>query len=80
MNGALGQMLRTFALDIDRARNLVVIKTPPGSANPVATALDDRPSEEVLGTVAGDDTVLVIARSDTGAVKLVREFQQLLGG
>jgi len=77
---ALARMLRAFALEIDRAQNLVVIKTPPGSANPIATALDDNPPAEVLGTVAGDDTLLVVTRSDSGATKLVRKLQKLLGG
>lgn len=79
-DGALRNMLRAFALDIDSAENLVVIKTPPGSANPVASALDDATSSEMLGSVAGDDTVLVIARSKRGATQLVRKLQQLIGG
>jgi transcriptional regulator of arginine metabolism len=57
------------------ARNLVVLKTPPGSAQPVALALDQTPPRHVVGTVAGDDTILVITDSDTAARTLVRQIR-----
>jgi transcriptional regulator of arginine metabolism len=50
-----------FLLDVLRAQNLVVLKTSPGHANSVAVALDAEGWPEVIGTIAGDDTILVIA-------------------
>jgi len=55
---------------IRRAQNLLVIKTIPGSAQPVAVAVDAEGWDEVIGTVAGDDTVLIISSSNTHAKHL----------
>jgi len=49
-----------FVLDVRMAQNLMVLKTAPGHANSVAVALDHEAWPEVVGTVAGDDTILVI--------------------
>jgi transcriptional regulator of arginine metabolism len=59
------------------AQNLVVLRTPPGGANPLAIALDRARWKEVLGTLAGDDTVLVVTRKGAEARKLVRLLQDL---
>lgn len=59
---SLSHLLREFVIDVREAQNLLVLKTPPGSAQPVARALDasvDWP--EIVGTLAGDDTILVIS-------------------
>jgi transcriptional regulator of arginine metabolism len=50
-----------FLNDVLRAQNLVVLKTSPGHANSVAVALDREGWPEVVGTIAGDDTILIIA-------------------
>jgi transcriptional regulator of arginine metabolism len=60
----LAEMLESFALRVRRAMNQVVVKTVTGGAQPLAMALDNEKWAEVLGTIAGDDTVLVIC-SDT---------------
>lgn len=65
------QMAAEFLLEVRVARNLVVLKTAPGNANPLAIALDHANWPEVVGTIAGDDTVLVIA-PDEGAAEQVR--------
>jgi transcriptional regulator of arginine metabolism len=52
---------REFLLDIRVAQNLLVLRTPPATANALASALDQEDWPEVTGTIAGDDTVLVIA-------------------
>jgi transcriptional regulator of arginine metabolism len=59
------------------AQNLVVLRTPPGGANPLAIALDRARWKEVLGTLAGDDTVLVVTRKGAEARRLVRLLQDL---
>jgi transcriptional regulator of arginine metabolism len=61
-----------FVLDVRSAQNLVVLKTAPGHANSVAIALDQEEWPEVVGTIAGDDTILVITQ-DTTTAELVQE-------
>ena len=65
-----------FLHDVLRAQNLVVLKTSPGHANSVAVALDHEQWPEVVGTIAGDDTILVIA-PDNPTAEAVQE--KLLG-
>ena len=64
----LAAMLREFARSIETAANLVVIKTPPGSAHLIGVALDQSELVEIVGTICGDDTIFVAcAGSDTAA-------------
>lgn len=65
------EMANEFLLDVRIAQNLVVLKTTPGSASPIAVALDQANWSEVMGTIAGDDTVLVIT-PDTASAKAFR--------
>ena len=53
-------VLRDFGLDVHQAQNLVVVNTIMGGAQPVAASIDSEEWEEVVGTIAGDNTVLVI--------------------
>ena len=57
--------------------NLVVLRTPPGAAQFLASAFDKAESDDVLGTIGGDDTVLVISRKPTGGQELARRFLDL---
>jgi len=65
-----------FVLDVRTAQNLVVLKTAPGHANSVAVALDHEGWPEIVGTIAGDDTILIIA-PDNPTAETVQE--KLLG-
>jgi transcriptional regulator of arginine metabolism len=56
----LTRALREFLLDIRPAENLLVLKTPPSGAQPLAAAVDGAKFPEIAGTIAGDDTVLII--------------------
>lgn len=76
----LARLLRQFAVEIDDSANLAVVKTLPGSAGPVATALDRARLDGILGTVAGDDTVLVVTRAATGGARVARTLERLGGG
>jgi transcriptional regulator of arginine metabolism len=67
----LESLARDFLRDVRVAQNLIVLKTDPGHASPIAVALDNEDWEEVLGTIAGDDTILVVA-SDTGTAELAK--------
>ncbi|MCB1016775.1 MAG: arginine repressor [Acidimicrobiales bacterium] len=63
----LRRVFGDWVVDVASAQNLVVLRTPPGSAHVVASALDRANLDEVLGTVAGDDTLMVVvAESSTG--------------
>jgi len=57
----LARALREFLLDIRPAENLLVLKTPPSGAQPLAAAVDAAKFPEIAGSIAGDDTVLIIA-------------------
>lgn len=59
---ALAQTLRQFATAVDASGNLAVVRTPPGTAAAVAIAIDAGDVPDVLATLQGDDTVLVVAR------------------
>lgn len=61
-SGGLAQMLRQFARTIDASGNLAVVRTPPGAAAAVGSAIDIAELPGVLATVQGDDTLLVVAR------------------
>jgi transcriptional regulator of arginine metabolism len=66
-----------FVVEIRQAQNMLVIKTTVGSAQPVAAALDASHWSEVVGTIAGDDTVLVIAADRKKAAALARRIREL---
>jgi transcriptional regulator of arginine metabolism len=76
----LVQVLREFVVGVAHSGNLALLRTPPGAAPPVASALDRTPPPDVLGTVAGDDTVLVVSRTHRGGALLARRFTRLLEG
>ncbi len=67
-----------FVQDIRVAQNLMVLKTSPGNANTVAVALDRQRWPEVVGTVAGDDTILVILPDSVAAEGLRKRLLELL--
>ena len=77
--GELGQRFRMFARSVDRGGNVIVISTDEGHASGVAFVLDKLEREEIVGTLAGQDTILVIARSEELAIELQAEFEELLG-
>jgi transcriptional regulator of arginine metabolism len=76
---AFEMLANEFLQDVRAAQNLVVLKTSPGHANSVAVALDNEEWSEILGTLAGDDTILVIAPDNSTAGKLCKKFIDLIG-
>jgi transcriptional regulator of arginine metabolism len=70
-------LVHQFVVVIREAQNLLVVKTTVGSAQPVAAALDASHWPEVVGTIAGDDTVLVIATGSKQAHALARRIREL---
>ena len=71
--------LREFVTGVDVAQNLVVIKTNPGSAAAVALGLDRAGWPEIVGTVAGDDTIFAATASATMAKRLAGKLQEAVG-
>jgi transcriptional regulator of arginine metabolism len=69
-----------FLNDVLRAQNLVILKTSPGHANSVAVALDNEGWPEVVGTIAGDDTILIITPDSPTAEAIQEKLLGLLEG
>jgi transcriptional regulator of arginine metabolism len=60
----LVRLLRELLTGVDHSGNLVVLRTPPGAAQFLASAIDRTGLPDIVGTIAGDDTILVVARED----------------
>ena len=73
-------MLTHFAISVAGNGNLVLIKTTPGNANGVASTLDHLEWPDVLGTVAGDDTILVLADGCEAADRVQKNLRDLMEG
>jgi transcriptional regulator of arginine metabolism len=74
----LARALKEFLLDIRPAQNMLVLKTPPGGAQPLAAAVDSEHWREVAGTLAGDDTVLIITPSRTARGAIQKRVEEML--
>jgi transcriptional regulator of arginine metabolism len=70
----LEQLLSDFAVDVRTAGALVIVLTPPGSANVVARAIDQAALDDVVGTIAGDDTIFVATPSEVVASTLAQRW------
>jgi transcriptional regulator of arginine metabolism len=71
----LSQSLRIYALSVHAAGSLVVVRTPPAGAQPLARALDEAALPAIVGTIAGDDTIFVATPSDRAARTLARRLE-----
>jgi len=76
----LARLCSELLVSADASANLVVLRTPPGAANFLASALDKAELGSVLGTIAGDDTVLVISRDPHGGEPLAQRLLALANG
>jgi transcriptional regulator of arginine metabolism len=61
-------------ISVESSGNLAVVRTPPGGAQLLASSLDHSGITDIIGTIAGDDTVLVVSRKATGGAQLAREL------
>ncbi len=75
----LRRVMGEWVAEVNSSLNLVVIRTPPGCAHVVASALDRSGLNGVIGTVAGDDTVLVVADEVVGGSGLAEQLRQIAG-
>jgi transcriptional regulator of arginine metabolism len=76
---SLEVLLREFALGVETSGNIVLVKTPPGAANAVAQGLDQSSLDGLLGTVAGDDTILMVATSESDGEMLAGTLRRMAG-
>jgi transcriptional regulator of arginine metabolism len=75
----LRRVLGDWVVEVSHSMNLVVLRTPPGSAHVVGSAVDRAGLPDILGTVAGDDTVLVVATERAGGERVARKLGALAG-
>lgn len=75
----LKRVLSNWVVDIQSSANIVVVRTPPGSAHVVASAIDRAGMPDVLGTVAGDDTMFVVTYEGTDGKNLAARFKEIAG-
>jgi transcriptional regulator of arginine metabolism len=75
----LRRLMGEFVVEVAHSGNLVVLRTPPGSAHVVASALDRGSLPDILGTVAGDDTVLVVCNESVGGATVAAELAGMAG-
>src|SRR6202049_2939440 len=73
------RLVREFVLDVRPAQNLLVVKTIIGSAQPVAAALDEQEWEEVVGTIAGDDAILIFCPDKDAVERVAMRIGEMLG-
>lgn len=65
-------------LDVKRSNNLILLKTPPAEAQGVSRVIDNARIDGLLGTVAGDDTILIVAETESDARRIVNLFNKIV--
>jgi transcriptional regulator of arginine metabolism len=75
----LRRVFGDWVVEVAHSGNLVVLRTPPGSAHVVGSALDRSGLPDVLGTVAGDDTLIVVVSEKAGGAEVARQLSDLAG-
>jgi transcriptional regulator of arginine metabolism len=75
----LRRLLGEFVVEVAHSANLVVLRTPPGSAHVIGSAIDRAGFPEVLGTVAGDDTLVVVCAEQVGGAEVAGRLATLSG-
>lgn len=74
----LKRLLQDSFVSIDHSGNLIVLKTLPGNAHAVASLLDHLDWDEIVGTIAGDDTILMVCRENISIQDMVQRFIDML--
>jgi len=75
----LKRLLSEFVLEVAHSANIVVLRTPPGSAHVVGSALDRAGVPDILGTVAGDDTLFLVVKESVGGASVANDLAALAG-
>jgi transcriptional regulator of arginine metabolism len=79
LDARLAKLCSELVVTAEASANMVVLRTPPGAANFLALAIDHSVLPSVLGTIAGDDTVLLICREPDGGAAVAARFLELAG-
>ena len=79
-NERLKRLLRSSVVSIDSSENLIIIKTQPGEAQGVASAVDHAGWSEVIGTVGGDDTILVVVKPKEATLNIINRLKDITRG
>ncbi|MBO1004306.1 transcriptional regulator AhrC/ArgR [Pseudogracilibacillus auburnensis] len=74
----LRRLIMESFVSIDHAHHFIVLKTLPGNANAIGALIDDLDWEEIMGTICGDDTCLIICRTEQNALAIEERFVQML--
>ncbi len=77
-NERIRRIFRDSVLHLDHSENIIVLKTLPGGAQSVASVIDTLERKEILGTVGGDDTVMVVIKPIEAVPVILHEFKHLL--
>ncbi|WP_420175559.1 arginine repressor [Luteococcus sp. OSA5] len=80
LEARLARLTQEVLLGADASANMVVLRTPPGAAQYLASAIDKVAWSEIMGTIAGDDTVLLVTRDPRGGESLAARFMEMGGG
>lgn len=75
----LRRVMGEFVVEVSHSGNLVVLRTPPGSAHVIGSALDRAGVPDVLGNVAGDDTIIVVCAESAGGARVAARLAELAG-
>ena len=75
----LKRLMSEFVLEVAHSANIIVLRTPPGSAHVVGSALDRAGLPDILGTVAGDDTLFLVVKDSVGGVAVAADLAALAG-
>ncbi len=73
------KVFKESVLEVDCAANIVVMKTIPGAAQGSAAAIDALAWRDIVGTIAGDDTIFVLTRSGAKAIETMKKIRKLIG-
>lgn len=73
------RMFRDNVISLDFSENLILIRSLPGTAQAVASCIDNIEWKEILGSVAGDDTIMVIVKPKEAVPSLMKKFEDLMG-
>lgn len=76
----LRRLVKLSLSDINSSENLIIIKTPPGEAQGMASAIDHAHWQEIIGTVAGDDTILIVVKPKESTPEVMQRFLELARG
>ncbi|MEO9249051.1 arginine repressor [Citricoccus nitrophenolicus] len=77
--GRLVSLCRDLLVAAESSANLVILRTPPGAAQFLASVIDQARQPDILGTIAGDDTILIVTRAPDGGVAVAGRFLEYAG-